>query len=595
MNTTPLSEVIRQNITANVMEAGNHLPAALSLAQRNLAQMFLEHLKSTVGDEEAQKQWTIPQPIFISHPAYTEVNLVNATDVALGSPSNAWLRVVYYSGKLFTERRQVPENNDWIEPAIEAIFGGQPHVIFRDKLVRSAFVGLNGTWGAVDQVVEDDKVELSYYAAVASTEYYENHSIQKLYYIYHDGLRLFLVDATGWGQGTPGAHRLVGFSIEGLGFYQNAHENGLGYTEPQTNQYFTLTGPLETKLSSVWLHPKGEAPGVYAYRPNPATPASWQYRLTSHKPGDVPETLDGTQVAEQVADGDAFERREKLLATFVAKHEGADQASHDYGLLVTILARQIPKDLLRDVFIDGEGSLVMDVGLGAGGDERFTFRVWGGEVADGATYQPRAVAEVRQHNTDLELLETYPCVESSADAIDEQIGKHEAAPVGREPEAMQLFEQFGAAKEAKNLADMKLFYGIATMGDLFPLLPCTKLSMEIAIQEVGEEIGEQANVSGDRTEYLARKFLAAWKDYDLSLMESLLPEIEAEAEKAKEADPSQATELRIDSMLYNFFKGITRVRKKYSDDEGDRWTAVSDQAHREWVEGNEGDGQNKSE
>lgn len=402
MNTNQnLQDIIRQNLAANVMEASGKLPTPISLAQRNLADMYLDHLKQQFGDEQAQAMWSVPQPIFISHPAYTEINLVNASPVALGANSNSWLRVVYYSGRIFTQNRTPVGNADWIEPALEEIFAGQPHVIFHNDDVRSQFTGLTGTWQAVDRVLEQldsphhSERSLRFYGAVAATEYYQNHSMQKLYFVYHDVDRVYLVDAYGWGQGTPGCHRLVGFSIEALGFYQNAREEGLAITNPQTNQQYNLAAPLSTGLMSVWLAPAGLPTGVYAYRDQPANVGDWQYSLTSHTPGDVPKTSTGSAVAEEFS-ADPVERRERVLELFVQAHEGKGQKAYDYGLLVTVLSRQVSAELLRDVFIDEEGSLVIDVGLGPAADERFTFRTWRGETQDNAPVDRAVAAQVEE-------------------------------------------------------------------------------------------------------------------------------------------------------------------------------------------------------
>lgn len=402
MNTNQnLQDIIRQNLAANVMEASGKLPTPISLAQRNLADMYLDHLKQQFGDEQAQAMWSVPQPIFISHPAYTEINLVNASPVALGANSNSWLRVVYYSGRIFTQNRTPVGNTDWIEPALAEIFGTQPHVIFHNDDVRSQFTGLTGTWQAVDRVLDQldsphhSERSLRFYGAVAATEYYQNHSIQKLYFVYHDVDRVYLVDAYGWGQGAPGCHRLVGFSIEALGFYQNAREEGLAITNPQTNQQYNLAAPLSTGLMSVWLAPAGLPTGVYAYRDQPANVGDWQYSLTSHTPGDVPKTSTGSAVAEEFS-ADPVERRERVLELFVQAHEGKGQKAYDYGLLVTVLSRQVSAELLRDVFIDEEGSLVIDVGLGPAADERFTFRTWRGETQDNAPVDRAEPAQVEE-------------------------------------------------------------------------------------------------------------------------------------------------------------------------------------------------------
>lgn len=402
MNTNQnLQDIIRQNLAANVMEASGKLPTPISLAQRNLADMYLDHLKQQFGDEQAQAMWSVPQPIFISHPAYTEINLVNASPVALGANSNSWLRVVYYSGRIFTQNRTPVGNTDWIEPALAEIFGTQPHVIFHNDDVRSQFTGLTGTWQAVDRVLDQldsphhSERSLRFYGAVAATEYYQNHSMQKLYFVYHDVDRVYLVDAYGWGQGAPGCHRLVGFSIEALGFYQNAREEGLAITNPQTNQQYNLAAPLSTGLMSVWLAPAGLPTGVYAYRDQPANVGDWQYSLTSHTPGDVPKTSTGSAVAEEFS-ADPVERRERVLELFVQAHEGKGQKAYDYGLLVTVLSRQVSAELLRDVFIDEEGSLVIDVGLGPAADERFTFRTWRGETQDNAPVDRAVAAQVEE-------------------------------------------------------------------------------------------------------------------------------------------------------------------------------------------------------
>lgn len=597
MNTNQnLQDIIRQNLAANVMEASGKLPTPISLAQRNLADMYLDHLKQQFGDEQAQTMWSVPQPIFISHPAYTEINLVNASPVALGANSNSWLRVVYYSGRIFTQNRTPVGNADWIEPALEEIFAGQPHVIFHNDDVRSQFTGLTGTWQAVDRVVgqldspHPSEKSLRFYGAVAATEYYQNHSIQKLYFVYHDVDRVYLVDAYGWGQGAPGCHRLVGFSIEALGFYQNAREEGLAITNPQTNQQYNLAAPLSTGLMSVWLAPAGLPTGVYAYRDQPANVGDWQYSLTSHTPGDVPKTSTGSAVAEEFS-ADPVERRERVLELFVQAHEGKGQKAYDYGLLVTVLSRQVSAELLRDVFIDEEGSLVIDVGLGPAADERFTFRTWRGETQDNAPVdraEPAQVEEAAEPRRDdgMELLEAHAVaaadqsVPTSTEVVENYIKpkleeqKGSLFAVGASSYLINLFDQFAQARFQGDVDRMSSLYSelkVSKIDDagettLFDLLPELELAARIAIDEAksGPLAGyaEALQVAGDRKEYLSRHFMLAVQGGDLDLMERLFPQIEAQVAEAKTAGAPQKVIDELESMVHNCRKNIEVVKAR---------------------------------
>lgn len=597
MNTNQnLQDIIRQNLAANVMEASGKLPTPISLAQRNLADMYLDHLKQQFGDEQAQAMWSVPQPIFISHPAYTEINLVNASPVALGANSNSWLRVVYYSGRIFTPNRVPVGNTDWIEPALEEIFATQPHVIFRNDDVRSQFTGLTGTWQAVDRVLEQlgsphhSEKSLRFYGAVAATEYYQNHSMQKLYFVYHDVDRVYLVDAYGWGQGTPGCHRLVGFSIEALGFYQNAREEGLAITNPQTNQQYNLAAPLSTGLMSVWLAPAGLPTGVYAYRDQPANVGDWQYSLTTHTPGDVPKTSTGSSVAEEFS-ADPVERRERVLELFVQAHEGKGQKAYDYGLLVTVLSRQVSAELLRDVFIDEEGSLVIDVGLGPAADERFTFRTWRGDVHSGvevkrvAPLEQTTVVENLDHvseaifeeathmrhvdvtPTSTEVVENY-----IKPKLEEQKGSLFA--VGASSYLINLFDQFVQARlqgDADRMSSIFAELKVSKIDDasettLFDLLPELELATKIAIEEAKSNgltgYAEALQVTGDRKEYLSRHFMLAVQGGDLDLMERLFPQIEAQVAEAKTAGAPQKVIDELESMVHNCRKNIEVVKAR---------------------------------
>lgn len=586
MNTNQnLQDIIRQNLAANVMEASGKLPTPISLAQRNLADMYLDHLKQQFGDEQAQAMWSVPQPIFISHPAYTEINLVNASPVALGANSNSWLRVVYYSGRIFTQNRVPVANTDWIEPALAEIFGTQPHVIFHNDDVRSQFTGLTGTWQAVDRVLEQldsphhSERSLRFYGAVAATEYYQNHSMQKLYFVYHDVDRVYLVDAYGWGQGTPGCHRLVGFSIEALGFYQNAREEGLAITNPQTNQQYNLAAPLSTGLTSVWLAPVGLPTGVYAYRDQPANVGDWQYSLTAHTPGDVPKTSTGSAVAEEFS-ADPVERRERVLELFVQAHEGKGQKAYDYGLLVTVLSRQVSAELLRDVFIDEEGSLVIDVGLGPAADERFTFRTWRGETQENAPVDRAepAVEEAAEPRRDdgMELLEAHAVaaadqpVPTSTEVVENYIKpkleeqKGSLFAVGASSYLINLFDQFVQARFQGDVDRMSSIFAelkVSKIDDarettLFDLLPELELAAKIAIDEAKPD--NSAFFHG----HLSRNFMLAMQGGDLDLMERLFPQIEAQAAAAKAAGAPQKVIDELESMVHNCRKNIEVVKAR---------------------------------
>lgn len=623
------TQILTQNLAANIMDASRHLPLVLSKAQRNLAEMYLDHLKAEYGDEAAQQRWTVPTPIFISHPAYTEISLVDSAPVALGAPSNSWLRVIYYTGRIFTENRQEPTNTDWIRPAIGAIFAAQPYVLFQDdQSLIGQFTGLGGTFHAVDKVVEEGDAGLVFYGAVAATEYYQNHSVQKLYFVYHDNLRLFLVDAFGWGQGTPGCHRLVGFSIDGLGFYQNGQDEHHMYSNPQTGENYRLPAPLSTALTSVWIAPTTGPAGVYAFPANPRTPEDWQYRLTPHTPGDVPKT---TAVAEEYVE-DTFERREKALEAFAAAHEGLGQQAFDYGLLVTILSRQVPRDLLRDVFIDEEGSLLIDVGMGPAADERFVFRKWRGETNDAEVVrpylvQPQAVeapAENLDHVSEgifeeatharrddgMELLETHAvAVEGQPEPTSIEVVENYIKPkleeqkgslfaVGASSHLISLFDQFALAKLQGDVERMSSIFDdlktskIDDAGEttLFDLLPELELAAKIAIDEaktgplagyaeglkvtgdrvdlelpetypVVEESGVE-QVTGDRDEYLNRRFMLAMQGGDLDLMEKLFPHIEARVAELKEAGAPDSVLIAAESAVSNCRKNIDVVKAR---------------------------------
>lgn len=569
------TQILTQNLAANIMDASRHLPLVLSKAQRNLAEMYLDHLKAEYGDEVAQQRWSVPTPIFISHPAYTEISLVDSAPVALGAPSNSWLRVIYYTGRIFTENRQEPTNTDWIRPAIGAIFAAQPYVLFQnDQSLIGQFTGLGGTFHAVDKVVEEGSAGLVFYGAVAATEYYQNHSVQKLYFVYHDNLRLFLVDAFGWGQGTPGCHRLVGFSIDGLGFYQNGQDEHHMYSNPQTGENYRLPAPLSTGLTSVWIAPTTGPAGVYAFPANPRTPEDWQYRLTPHTPGDVPKT---TAVAEEYVE-DTFERREKALEAFAAAHEGLGQQAFDYGLLVTILSRQVPRDLLRDVFIDEEGSLLIDVGMGPAADERFVFRKWRGETNDAEVVRPYLVqpqaAEALVENLDhvsegiFEEATHVRHADITADSVGSTalLKERLVALTGVEvaSSTSNLFEQFAKAREQGDAAQVQsIMNELETTehgdkGKLLDLMPELRLGMRIAIDEAK---------SNDPTfaDYLCRNFMLAMQGGDLDLMERLFPQIEAQLAEAKTAGAPQKVINELESMVHNCRKNIDVVKARRAE------------------------------